>query len=254
MTNAYDDARLAAVYQAGNDMPTASLHAWTRLIGSFAPVPAPAVLEIGAGTGMFCAAMARWLRPATVVGVDPSLPMLAQARRTNPHPCVHYLAGSAEAVPTAADRFDLALMSRVVHHLTDRPRAARQLARVLRPGAALVIRTTFRDRLDALAYDYWPHLRDLDARRFPSRAEVLDDFTAAGFTATTVTSFAQPVTPGLAAYHARLTSRPQSKFAQLTPAQFQEGLQRLAADAGAEPPDHPTPVTERYDLAVLTAP
>lgn len=254
MNNAYDDERIAAVYQAGNEMPGASLRAWTRLIGSYAPSPEPAVIEIGSGTGMFCAAMARWLGPAAVVGVDPSLPMLAEARRANAHPGVRYLAGSAEAVPTAAGLFDLALMSRVIHHLADRVLVAREVARVLRPGGVLVIRTTFRERLDALPYDYWPDLRGLDEKRFPSQADVLADFAAAGFSPRTVTSFATPVTASLGDYHARLASEPQSKFAQLTRARFHEGLERLAADARAEPADHPTPVTERYDVAVLTAP
>ncbi|MET7301659.1 class I SAM-dependent methyltransferase [Embleya sp. NPDC005575] len=81
MERAHDDARLAGVYQAGNEMPEASLRAWAELIGSFAPQPHPTVLEVGAGTGMFCAAMARWRRASLVVGIDLSLSMLAQARR-----------------------------------------------------------------------------------------------------------------------------------------------------------------------------
>lgn len=72
MERAYDDVRLAGAYQAGNEMPEASLRAWVELIGSFTPQSAPAVVEIGAGTGMFCAALARWRRASLAVGVDPS--------------------------------------------------------------------------------------------------------------------------------------------------------------------------------------
>lgn len=254
MARVYDDERLAGVYQSGNEMPDRSLRDWTHLIGSFTDRPTPAVVEIGAGTGMFCSAMARWLNASTVVGVDTSVPMLTQARLLNAHPSVRYVVGTAESVPTASDRFDLALLSRVVHHLPDRVRAARELARVLRPGGAVVIRTTFRERLDALVYDYWPRLRELDAQRFPSRSELLDDFAAAGFTVRSVTSFARPVTASLRDYHARMTSRPQSKFTQLTAAEFQEGLRRLRADAQEEPTTRPVPVIERYDVAVLSAP
>ncbi|MGW7363129.1 methyltransferase domain-containing protein [Streptomyces sp. NPDC054841] len=252
MIGAHNDERLAGVYQSGNEMPDASLRGWTRLIGSFTDRPEPAVVEIGAGTGMFCAAMARHLHAPTVVGVDPSVPMLAEARRLNAHPRVHYVVGTAEAVPTRAGLFDLALMSRVIHHLPDRARAAHELARILRPGGVAVIRTTFRERLDALVYTYWPRLLEVDAQRFPSRADVLADFAEAGLAVRELTSFAQPVTRSLREYHARMVSRPQSKFTHLTPAEFHEGLRRLEFDAEAEPLTRPVPVTERYDVAVLS--
>ncbi|GGR09246.1 class I SAM-dependent methyltransferase [Streptomyces pilosus] len=253
MSRVYDDERLAGVYQGGNEMPDASLRDWVHLIGSFAGRSSPAVVEIGAGTGMFCSAMARWLAPSGVVGVDASLPMLTQAQRLNSHPAVHYLAGTAEAVPTRSDLFDLAVLSRVIHHLPDRVRVARELARILKPGGVTVIRTTFRERLDARVYDYWPRLRELDEQRFPSQPEVLEDFAAAGFTARTVTSFARPVTASLRDYHARMRSQPQSKFTQLTVAEFREGLRRLQSDAQDEPTTCPVPVTERYDIAVLSS-
>jgi len=252
MERVYDDVRLAGVYQPGNEMPEASLRAWTDLIGSFSPRSAPAVVEIGAGTGMFCAAMARWLRASVVLGVDPSVPMLAQARRYSRHPCVHYVAGTADSVPAQERSFDLALLSRVVHHLPDRRACALELARILRPDGVVVIRTTFRENLDALVYHYWPLLRPSDARRFPARQEVLADFTAARFTVRQVTSFAQPVAASLRDYHTRMATRPQSKFTQLTSAQFQQGLRLLETDAAAEVSTQPTAVTERYDVAVLT--
>ncbi|MFE9396282.1 class I SAM-dependent methyltransferase [Streptomyces flavidovirens] len=240
------------VYQGGNEMPEESLRDWTHLIGSYADRSAPAVVEIGAGTGMFCSAMARWLNPSTVIGIDASVPMLTQARRFNSHPAVRYVAGTAEAVPTRSNMFGLALLSRVIHHLPDRVQAAHELARVLQPGGVAVIRTTFRERLDALVYDSWPGLRELDEQRFPSESEMLEDFTAAGFTVRTVTSFARPVTAGLRSYYARMASQPQSKFTQLTAAEFQYGLRQLKAEAEDEPATCPVPVTERYDVAVLS--
>ncbi|MFC1438896.1 class I SAM-dependent methyltransferase [Streptacidiphilus sp. N1-10] len=251
MGRVYDDVRLAGAYQAGNEMPEASLRAWVELIGSFSPRSAPAVVEIGAGTGMFCAALARWRRASLVVGVDPSVAMLAQAGRFNEQTGVHYVGGSADAVPTGGQLFDLALLSRVIHHLPDRRACARELARILRPGGVVVIRTTFRERLDALVYDYWPALRDVDSERFPARQEVLSDFTACGFSVREEASFAQPVTSGLREYHARMATMPQSKFTHLTAAEFQSGLRRLEADAAAEPVTRPRPVVERYDVVVL---
>ncbi|MFJ8692474.1 class I SAM-dependent methyltransferase [Streptomyces roseolilacinus] len=233
MHRAHDDERSADVYQSGNEMPEESLRDWARLIGSFAGRPSPSVLEVGAGTGMFRAAMARWLDAATVVGNDTSAPMLAHARRPDRPPSVRWLLGAAEAVPTRSGLFDLALLSRVIHHLPDPARTAREPARVLRPGGVVVVRTTFRERLDAPVYDYWPRLRELDARRFPSEARVREDFASAGFAVREVRSFARPVAAGLREYHARMASRPQSKFTRLAPAEFREGCGAWRPTPGA---------------------
>jgi SAM-dependent methyltransferase len=252
MNRVYVDERLAGVYERGNEMPEASLRAWVELIASYVPRPSPAIVEIGAGTGMFSAAMARWIDGSSVLAVDTSEPMLAEARRHHPHPAVRYMSGSAEHVPAAANAFNVAFLSRVIHHIPDRAGAARELARVLRPEGVAIIRTTFRERLDAAVYDYWPQLRSTDERRFPGEAELLADFATAGFAVQEVASFAQPVTTSLRDYHARLADRPQSKFASITPEQFHEGLQRLAAAAQAEPVERPVPVIERYDVAVFS--
>ncbi|MFJ5608362.1 class I SAM-dependent methyltransferase [Streptomyces sp. NPDC093221] len=252
MKRAYDDERLARSYESGNEMPDDALRAWVGLIGSYVDRPAPDVLEVGSGTGMFAAAMARWIDGASVLGVDASEAMLSEARRHHPHPSVRYAHGTAEALPAGDDAFDLALLSRVIHHFPDRTAAARELARVLRPGGSVVVRTTFKERLDAVVYDYWPPLRATDALRFPAEDDVTAEFTAAGFDLREIRSFVQPVTRSLRDYHARMTTQPQSKFALLTPTQFASGLDRLAAAADREPYDEPAPVDERYDVAVFT--
>ncbi|MDH6131200.1 ubiquinone/menaquinone biosynthesis C-methylase UbiE [Kitasatospora sp. MAA4] len=258
--NSYTDERLAAAYQSGNEMPADSLRGWAELFLREAPVPASGtvglrLVEVGAGTGMFCAALADLADGALVVGIEPAAPMLAEAVRRNARPRVRYLAGSAEALPVADAGFDLALLSRVVHHLPDRPAAAREMLRVLRPGGRLVIRTTFRERLDALVYTYWPRLRETDAGRFPAEREVLADFTAAGFTVHRVFSQALAVARDLGEFRDRLTDRPQSKFLALTEREFAEGLARLSADAlDARRAAAAQPVRERYDLVVLERP
>ncbi|NBE56904.1 class I SAM-dependent methyltransferase [Streptomyces boluensis] len=254
MDRVYDDERLAGAHEQGNEMPEQSLLAWVELIASHVRRPSASLVEIGAGTGMFSAAMARWIEGSDVLAVDPSEAMLTEARRHHPHPAVRYVSGSAEAVPAPDGTFDLALLSRVIHHIPERPLAVRELARVLRPRGRVIVRTTFRERLDAVVYDYWPRLRAHDARRFPSEAEVVADFTSAGFAVAEVTSFAQPVTASLGEYHARLVERPQSKFAHLTPEEFREGLERLEAAVRGVDADQSRPVLERYDVAVFSRP
>ncbi|MEI5098345.1 methyltransferase domain-containing protein [Streptomyces sp. PmtG] len=252
MSRVYDDERLAGAYERGNEMPEASLRAWVELIASYVQRASPSIVEIGSGTGVFSAAMARWIEGSEVVAVDASEAMLAEARRHHPHPAVRYLPGEAEAVPAAEGFFDLALMSRVIHHIPDRARAARELARVLRVGGKVVVRTTFRERLDSLVYDYWPRLRAIDELRFPGEEEVVADFVSAGFTLNEVTSLAQPVAATLEQYRARLVGRPQSKFTHLTDEEFHRGLVRMEAAARSQASGKPRPVLERYDVAVFS--
>ena len=244
----YLDARLASVYTAGNDMPDQSLRAWAGLITECSPVRSPDVLDVGAGTGIFAVALARLTAARRVIAVDASPAMLARATR---HDKVRYLTADAAALPIAGARFDLALLSRVIHHVPDRSRAGAELKRVLRPGGAVVVRTTVRERLDSIVYEYWPELHALDAGRFPSESEIITDFTAAGLRATNVLSFSQPVQPSLQAWRDAVRRRPQSKFGQLTDVQFRSGLMRLdreiAAGGGAEA------VSERYDVLIFAA-
>jgi 2-polyprenyl-3-methyl-5-hydroxy-6-metoxy-1,4-benzoquinol methylase len=249
----YENPALARAYHAGNEMPQISLKAWTELVGHYVPAGAADVLDLGAGTGMFTVAMARWLPVERVTGIDPSIAMVAQARRRSTGTPVQYVAGTAEAIPTRDDVFDLVLLSRVVHHLPDRRRCAAELVRVLRNRGSVVVRTTFSGHLDGLVYDYWPTLLAYDQRRFPRRDELLADFASAGLSAREMTSFAQPVTSSLAEYHRRMTSRPQSKFVNLTDEEFRSGLARLAADVEVERATEPGPVSERYDVAVFQA-
>jgi SAM-dependent methyltransferase len=200
---------------------------------------------------MFAAALAEIDNSGRTVGVDPSPAMLVEAQRFNSHPRVRYVAGDAAALPIADGCFDLALLSRVIHHLLDRQRCAVELRRVLRPGGVVVVRTTVRERLDAIVYDYWPRLREIDQARFPSADTIVADFEAAGFTPTTVDSVAQPVQPHLRAYHDALASRPQSKFETLATDEFATGLARLRQDAEAETDPHE--ISERYDVLVFAA-
>lgn len=73
----------------------------------------------------------------TVVGLDQSEPMLEVAREKLP--MVTFEAGDLEHLPFDDGSFDLAVVSLALCHLADPGDAVAELARVLRPGGALVI-------------------------------------------------------------------------------------------------------------------
>ncbi|MHB1211871.1 MAG: class I SAM-dependent methyltransferase [Candidatus Nanopelagicales bacterium] len=55
-------------------------------------------------------------------GLDPSLAMLAEARRSGLPAEAVLVAGKAEFLPFAGPTFDAAWLSAVIHHVTDRAR------------------------------------------------------------------------------------------------------------------------------------
>jgi SAM-dependent methyltransferase len=100
------------------------------------------VLDLGTGTGAVAERVAQAVGPeGHVVGLDISPRMLALARGrltagglTN----VHLREGRAESVPAEDAAFDVVFASLSLMYVLDRTAAAREIARVLRPGGRFV--------------------------------------------------------------------------------------------------------------------
>jgi len=100
------------------------------------------VLDLGTGTGSValraaCAAMPR----GTVTAMDISPEMLRLARQRAASmglSNITFLEGRAEAISAPSGRFDAVLASLSLMYVIDRGAAAREIARVLRPGGQMV--------------------------------------------------------------------------------------------------------------------
>jgi SAM-dependent methyltransferase len=105
-----------------------------RHFGAAAQVNA---LDFGCGTGAIDGLVAPSF--AGVVGVDVSSGLLEAATRANPG--IEYRQFDGRTIPYEDDRFDLGFAACVFHHIEppERPRAAAELARVVRPGGLVVI-------------------------------------------------------------------------------------------------------------------
>ncbi|MEQ9240360.1 class I SAM-dependent methyltransferase [Roseovarius indicus] len=103
----------------------------------FATAPAHA-LDIGTGTGTLARGLARI--GLEVTGLDPSEELMAQATRLDAEEGVKvtYIKGAAESLPVGNAQFDLVTAGQCWHWF-DRPRAAAEAARVLRPGGRCLI-------------------------------------------------------------------------------------------------------------------
>ena len=92
-------------------------------------------LDVGCGEGRFCRLLrARGIR---AVGVDPTGPLLDHARRLDPGG--DYRPGRAESLAFADASFDLVVTCLTLLDITDVAGAIAEMARVLRPGGALLV-------------------------------------------------------------------------------------------------------------------
>lgn len=109
--------------------------------------PGMTVLDVAVGTGSVAGEALRLVGPSgRVVGVDPSLGMLAQARARLRLPAVQ---GLAEALPFRDQSFDFLSMGYALRHVADIRTTFREYHRVLRPGGQLLILDFTRPRTRA---------------------------------------------------------------------------------------------------------
>ena len=101
----------------------------------FDSLPPSVVLDAACGTGRHSASLAE--RGHRVIGVDLSRDMLDRARAKVP--AGDFREGSLTALPLAANFVDAAVCALAMVHLPDVSGAARELARVVRPGGRVIV-------------------------------------------------------------------------------------------------------------------
>jgi ubiquinone/menaquinone biosynthesis C-methylase UbiE len=105
-----------------------------------APAELGAVLDVGTGTGELIVKLARKYPRARIAGVDISAAMLRQARAKDVGGAnVELVEASVYELPFADATFDLVTNTISSHFYRDFTAAARELARVARPGARLAM-------------------------------------------------------------------------------------------------------------------
>ena len=228
-------------YARGRALAEQQLQAWISAFAAVLPERRPLVgLDIGSGTGRFTPALARAFGPVT--GIEPSVRMREIAQAQSQHPAVRYLAGSAEDIPALSGNADYALMVLSWHHVHDKPRAARELARVLRPGGRLLLRANFSDHHPRPWWlEHFPRGYEADAALFQPLHEVVEMFTSAGWRVAGYGTVTEPPSGTRADMLERLRLRTLSFFAQLSPDELETGFRRLEQAVAADP-EAPAPV------------
>ena len=111
-----------------------------------------AVLDVGTGPGVLLVELAQRRADLTLTGVDLSADMVALAQRNLAKVADRASARVADvaSLPFADESFDLVVSSFSLHHWEEPEAAVAELARVLRPGGALVIYDFTRAPFDRL--------------------------------------------------------------------------------------------------------
>jgi SAM-dependent methyltransferase len=216
---------------------TAGVEAWQApVVRELAGAPPGPILDVGSGTGAWSGALAGWSR-RDVLGVEPSAGMRAAAR-ARARPQVHLAAGAVPRLPVRTAASGAAWLSAVIHHVGDVDVCARELRRVLAPGAPVLIRNAFPGRYDGIGMvRFFPATRRV-LDRFPSVDAVRRAFEGAGFGFARLERVDEPPVD----YRVWRERLPAQRLADttlvgLTDGEFADGLRALdaAIAAGRDP-------------------
>ena len=137
--NPYDDPALFAAY-AGMERSRRGLAGaaeWEQLRALLPPLRGAAVLDLGCGYGWHCR-FAAGQGAASVLGIDRSGRMIAEALRRNAAPGVTYRVCGLEEYAYPPEAFDLVLSNLALHYVADLDAVYRGVFRTLRSGGTFV--------------------------------------------------------------------------------------------------------------------
>lgn len=205
------------------------------------PRPGLRLLDLGAGTGNWSKAFSSWFEGIEVTAVEPSA---AMRERSVYQPIV---AGDAADIPLTDTSVDAAWLSTVIHHVPDLNAAARELRRVLRPGALVLIRSAFAGRHQAITlFRYFTEaIRVLDT--YPSVARVEAAFAGVGFSTVSLEQVPQITAASLHEAATTLRRAAHTPLQLITDEEYANGVRRLHQAALTET----GPVIDALDLLVL---
>lgn len=244
------DEPTAAAFKAVREIPRDGLSEWREAVRRhLRPSKGMTLVDIGAGTGAFAAAFRDWF-DLRVLAVEPSAAMRGKIPRT---PTLQVLEGNASALPLPDASADAAWLSLVLHHIPDLSAAAREIRRVLRPGAPVLIRQGFPGRLDGVELVRWFPETARVVDTYPSVEDARQAFAAAGFHPEALEPVRETYPAPLAELlgQADTFRQADTTMRSLTEEEFLRGKERLRRAVRAEDPASPETRSNWLDLLVL---
>ena len=240
------DRQTATAYKAAREIPRDGLAEWREAIRRHLhPSPGMTVVDIGAGTGQFSVAFSDWFE-LEVVAVEPSAAMRGRIPRNY---AIRVLEGDAGNLPLQDESADAAWLSLVIHHIPDLNAAAREIRRVLRPGAPVLIRQGFPGRLAGVELVHWFPETARAVETYPSVTDTCDAFAAAGFRMDALEQVRETYATSLADFLGQLDTLrdADTTLRGLSDDEFLRGKERLCRAVH----ENPEPRSNRLDLLVL---
>lgn len=225
------DWSTSKTYWEARQFNSQTMETWKNVIKQYAPAKVrPRVLDLGSGVGRFSVLLAETL-DSKVIGVEPSDAMRQKGIEVNTYSNVEYLTGAGESIPAKDAEFDMAWLSMIYHHLSSQAACARELRRVLKKEGRLIIRNTFKDRLDPIPmYRYFPQARLIDERRLPDSSDVRKLFCQLDFTFVELRPIRQMIDISWAAHLERLRKRGCSSLELISDSDFDSGIKQIEQD------------------------
>jgi ubiquinone/menaquinone biosynthesis C-methylase UbiE len=249
---AVDYERQAPHFSEARALSPAAAQTWREVVlRHLSPLTPRLVLDLGSGTGRFSPLLAEWLT-CEVAGIEPSDGMRETALREAAHPRVRYLPGDAQNIPVGEGSCDAAWLAYVVHHVPDRVACARELTRVLPPGAVVLVVGAYTEARNEISlFRYFPAARRIvDA--IPLEAEIVAQFQAGGLDHIRTEAVVTETTGGLREAAARTALRADSALQLIIDEEFEQGQRAIEAAAAAEV--IPQPIVDSIDLLVFRRP
>jgi SAM-dependent methyltransferase len=146
-----------------------------------------------------------------------------------------WVEGRAEALALRGGAFDVVWLCCVVHYL-DLVAAGREIARVLRPGGHVLVRSVFPDRFDDQEWMRWfPTARSIDERRMPAVEQLAQAWRGAGLQLQQRHASRNLVANDLDDLADRLAHRAISTLELISDDEFNAGLTALRSEARRGP-------------------
>jgi ubiquinone/menaquinone biosynthesis C-methylase UbiE len=193
------------------------------------------IADVGAGTGNYSNALADL--GYKLEAVEPAGEMRRQAI---PNPRVHWLSGSAEAIPLNNNSVDGVIIILSLHHFSSISHAAREMYRICPDGPIVIFTMDPRKSEPFWFDDYFPEISQHVLKVFPPIDEVAGIISGSGKWQTLIKKF--PLPPDLAdrnmcsawakpeMYFDAQMRKNTSGFALASPAIVERGLKRLQHD------------------------
>ncbi|MBM4297523.1 MAG: methyltransferase domain-containing protein [Deltaproteobacteria bacterium] len=234
-TFTYQESDVHRRYDLGRALMSDATDGLMALLRGYVARPVNLIVDLGCGTGRFSSALSEAFA-AQVLGVEPADNMRATAEAKPRPPSVRFVQGDADCIPIDDSVADLLFMSQVLHHLTDAPKALREIRRVLKSKGNLCVRQTTRENLDSYFYQrFFPAARAVDERRLLFRGRLVGLVTSCQFRTVAIETLRYEVAPSATEYVEKIALRTYSDLECIDDSAFHQGLNEFRAHCSAHP-------------------